>query len=123
MQQAKLDNRGQSSRDKRVIHGIMKDKIKEAKKYPKDALCIWFLQPTNNFQALNFCNKFRPSGKPRNSDMVFINVKVLFREMLAICRKEMGLSETFWFHKPYSMGQSNDKFLMKEQEKLLFAAK
>ena len=64
-----------------------------------------------------------PSDKPRNGDMVFIDVKVLFRVMLAICREEMGLSEMFWFHKLYDMGQSKDKSLMKEQEKMLHAAK
>ena len=123
MQKAKLDNQCDSTHEKRAIHGTTTKTIKEANKHPNDPLCIQFLQTTNDFRALNFRDMFGPSGKSSNSDKVFINVKVFFQTMLAILREEISLLETFWFHKPYNMGQNNDKFLLKEQEKMVRAKK
>ena len=42
---------------------------------------------------------------------------------MAICSEEMDLSETFWFHKPYDRGQKNNRFLLREQEKMVLAEK
>ena len=95
MQQAKLDNWNESSRDKQAIHRIIKEKITEAKKYPADSLCIHFLWTTNDFKSSNFWDMIGPSGKANNSDKVFINDKVLFQAMLAIHREEIDLIVLF----------------------------
>ena len=78
-----------------------------------------FLQITNDFKVSSFWEISGPAGKPNNRDKEYLDVKVLFRAMLAIHREEINLAEFFWFFKPNNMDPNQDMYLLKEHDKRL----
>lgn len=77
MQRARSDNSEEHAQKKK--HGIIKATIKEAKQFPEDQTAAQFLQITADFKASKFREMFGPAGKPNNSDIEYLYVKVLFR--------------------------------------------